>query len=399
MERNKKIIFYICLGVFIFITIFILIARNISENYNCSDPCKIIKYVADQENQSGTFTNITYAVSESCVDRYHKSNVTSSSSRPGELFEIVLNKHSGQLRSGRVTSVDQYKGDMMFIIDINSMSKSDIAFYAIWLFSDNIGEIDLMETSNKDPDQFSYSLIRIKNNQRISTQCEQNDYGLTSFRKSKYDHPHTLVFIKKGSNVTVYMNPIITYSGNNKIPTIGYTKKSKNVRSYDLDTSYDTINTDNNKKTKTDFKTLKDAEWKLIFNLEARNFNTKSYALTKDCKNKVYTKNNETASFKIGEVKYYNLDGKPNPAIPSDNPPTPPPTNCCILDGKDACFSKNWKCKNFPGCKDEDNINTNCCSKSSTLTYSDGEYRYLCDNTPPPTPPPTPSNKSLRRFV
>ena len=376
METKKKIVFLICLAIFIGLTIFIVC--NISENYTCSDSCKIIKYVAGQTNQSNTLTNISNADSESCVvSPYQKSNVVPFSTNG---FEIKLNKDkdTGNLRSGRVSSVDTYKGDMMFIIDIASMTSSDIAYYAIWLYSNQIGEIDLMETANKNSSEFSYSLIKLnKNNQRISTQCEDNGYGSTSFKNDKYNHDHTLVFIKKGSDVTVYMNPIIKESENGGIPTIVYTEGSPYVRNYDLDIEYWTINDDNFKepKSKHNFKELKDAEWKLTFNLEARHFQTKPpYSFIYDCKNKVYTENNQTASFKVGEVKYYDLTGKPNPASPSSGP-TP---NCCISKGKDACQYNG--CNSFIKCKNTspDEFKNNCCSKNAELVHEDNRWFYKC---------------------
>lgn len=375
METKKKIVFLICLAIFIGLTIFIVC--NISENYTCSDSCKIIKYVSGQTNQSNTLTNVSYAPSESCVpkinSKYHQSNVVPFSTNG---FEIKLNNDKGELRSGRVKSVSQYKGDMMFIIDIDDMVNSDIAFYAIWLWNETAGEIDLMETANKDSSVFATTLIRYedsKNPVRITTQCPKNNWALVPFKNTKYG-PHKLVFIQKGSVVTVFMDPDrIDYPEDNGIPKIFY-KNSDSMKQYDLKEKYYANALYTGKDVdKQSFSDLENKPWHLIFNLEARHFDKNSNVVS--CNNSVFT-NPERASFKIKEVKYYDLTGKPNPASPSSGPGPAP--NCCTSKGEDACNDNG--CSSFIKCKDtsEDVFKNNCCSKNAELVHEDDRWFYKC---------------------
>lgn len=330
METKKKIVFLICLGIFISITIFILC--NITEKYSYSDSYLIL-YEPDKIKLN-TLTNVSYARSESCVHKnYRQSNVKKYENG----FEIKLNNDDGKLRSGRVQSVSQYKGDMMFIIDIDNMSKSDIAFYAIWLWNKDVGEIDLMETANKDTNEYATTLIRYKDGP-ITTQCPQNNWSLVPFKKEKYG-PHKLVFIQQGSVVTVFMDPYqIQYSDDRDIPKI-FHKDLDSMKQYDLNKKYYANNLYNGKNIgKQSFSDLKNTPWYLIFNLEARHFD-ENYEVS-SCKSKVYSKNHE-ASFKIKKVKYYDLTGKSNPAIPLDNPKRE-----CANPGED--IYNNEKFKNTP---------------------------------------------------
>jgi len=119
------------------------------------------------------------------------------------------------------------------------------------------------------------------------------------------------------------------------------------------------------------FSELENKPWYLVFNLEARHFDKNSKAVS--CNNSVFT-NPERASFKIKEVKYYDLTGKPNPASKSSGPSPA----CCVSKGEDACEDNG--CSSFIHCKDttEDVFEKNCCSKNTELVHEDDRWFYKC---------------------
>ena len=106
--------------------------------------------------------------------------------------------------------------------------------------------------------------------------------------------------------------------------------------------------------------------------METRHFDKHSNVVS--CNNSVFTENPEPESFRIKEVKYYNLDDNANPATPSSGP-TP---DCCISKGEYE--SEYNKCSNFIKYKDTnvDVFKNNFCSKNATLVNEDNKWFYKC---------------------
>lgn len=273
--KNKKI--HVAIYFFVFLVILLLfISYNTTPQIEYFDSNNFEQVLLKFDDKADP--NL-----EGCANKYKSENLVKNEEDGGYTLHMknVGNKENPLWYSTRAISTEKFAGDFMLVIDVANIPETDNSFPAIWLWSNNNGEIDIMESTNVDTNNFSSTLVVYEENtnkRKYSTQEIVNDieggyiwpesyipYMEFPDRKNK---PHTFILLKKENNVWIYVDP--TYTIGKDTITITKNSRSKYTKKYyNLNKPYK--NGETFKKLYKD-SNKEDTNYHLVFNLEPRHY-------------------------------------------------------------------------------------------------------------------------------
>jgi hypothetical protein len=380
MLNKKKVnilMFLLFLIIFSFCVYFIhkyyntnpILENKLNHNVSTLIENKLI-YIHEDANANSKYPKNTLGYSVigkeqgSCVHKKYSKDQVGKYGEEGEGgFKITMESHGiNNIVSGRVKSMSTYKGDMMFVINVDEMTYSskngtNTGFFAIWLYSSALSqEIDILETTMKTQKDGATSLVS-GSPEYTTTQVWHPETGLLQGHINIGDKnkPQQIVLVKKGYNIDVYIDP----------SNINYTNGVVTRKDDEHHTNYNVSHNQETTKGYIPMGEIKDAEYKLVFNLESRFYDEKNgWEQDSDCKSKNY-QNIQPIEFKVKSVKYYDLNNQKN--------------KCCISNDDDACYTKLLKDNKCDHTKcTQGSTNENCCSKNSS--YDSHKQKWVCSN-------------------